>query len=251
VSHSPTECSESTCESVAALQLFERPDHRCTEPPFAPNQPHCDQRFAALTNFGTTKCWRSKSTLYEAGVPAQVLYRIKKGAVAEFQMLRDGRRHIVAIRMAGDFCGGVTATGRNDFSAKALTDVEAQAIAGQKLAPLLNSEPHLAAALAEDLMHRLKEACERIVVVARLNAEQRVAHLLLELRQRYRLRGLNPDALPLPLSRQEMADYLGMNLETVCRAMAKMKRQGLIKIDSRHEIRIWDERGVSALAAQM
>ena len=177
-----------------------------------------------------------------------MLFWINEGFVAEFRVLVDGRRQIVAVRSAGDFFGGLVLDEEYEFSATALTDVEAYAIPVETLSELLKSDVGLAHALANDLVQRVSETCERLVVLGRLNAKARVAHFLLELCDRYRSRGIDPHPLPVHLSRQEIADYLGMTSETVCRVLCKMERDGLISLVRSDAVIVLDEKAVSELA---
>ena len=104
---------------------------------------------------------------------------------------------------------------------------------GQGLAPCI---------AASDLVQKGQRNLRKTGCFRRLNAKARVAHFLLELCDRYRSRGMDPHPLPVHLSRQEIADYLGMTSETVFSSFVQVERDNLIFCRSDAVI-VLDERG--------
>ncbi len=211
-------------------------------------RPLDDQRLAQLLTMGGRRRWTKREFLYRADEPARTIYKITKGIVAESRTLDDGRRQIIAIRTVGDLCGYPAHRGRYLFSAEALTEVEACAFDGEKFSAFIGRNIDLACALAEDVSDRLKRATENLTVIGQLKSTERVAHFLVEIHELYMSRHVCTQPLALHLTRQEIADYLGLTLETVSRSFSKLRDLQLIALVGGDSIAILDEAKLAAMA---
>ena len=167
-------------------------------------------------------------------------YKIRSGIVAVSRSLDDGRRQIVAVRTPGDCVGYLDNDGRYAFEGHALTDVEACAFDRRAFDAFAARHPDLAAALAEALSAALKQSGEHMLVLGRLRSTERVAHFLAELELPYRKGVVSAGPLSLKMSRTEIGDYLGLTIETVSRAIGKLKSRDVISLIGSDEIVVLD-----------
>lgn len=150
--------------------------------------------------------------------------------MAVSRTLDDGRRQIVAVRAPGDCVGYLDNDGKYAFEGQALTDVEACAFDRRGFDAFAAKHPDLAAALAEALSAALKQSGEAMLVLGQLRSTERVAHFLAEMDTLYRQRAVSSGPLLLKMSRTEIADYLGLTIETVSRAIGKLKNRDVISL---------------------
>jgi CRP/FNR family nitrogen fixation transcriptional regulator len=161
--------------------------------------------------------------------PADCLYKVVSGAVRTFSVLRDGRRHIPGFYLAGDFFG-FEANGRHALSAEAICDAKLLVIKQSVLAVLAEHDKDIARRLRGMMGGELGRAQVHVTRLIKTSSE-RVADFLLEMADR------SPKAneIELPMSRQEIADHLGLTIETVSRTFAKFEAVAAIELpSSRH-----------------
>jgi CRP/FNR family transcriptional regulator len=184
---------------------------------------------------GASKRCGRREALFRQGDAATHFFRIRDGAVALEQFLEDGRRQLVELLLPGDICGlsagGVyTATGialvPTMFHASSMAELERQ--------------PWLGWDIVHQFEAQLGAAHEHVLAVGRMDAFERVCSLLVRLTRsdaKFTSRSASSRAaiaIHIPLTRGEMGDYLGLSLETVCRVMGELDRQGVITIGRRH-----------------
>ena len=211
-------------------------------------RPLDDQRLAHLLSMGGRRRWGRREILYRANDPVQTFYKITKGIVVESRTLDDGRRQIVGIRTIGDLCGYPEHDGRYLFTAEAQTEVEACAFDRNRFHAFVGRHIDLACALAEDTSDRLKRATENMTVIGQLKSTERVAHFLIEIFELYTRHHITAQPLALHLTRQEIADYLGLTLETVSRSFSKLRDLQLIALVGADSVAILDEQKLSDIA---
>lgn len=162
--------------------------------------------------------------IYTEGDPAHALYAVLAGGVRTVRHSRDGRRQVGAFYYPGDLFG-LAAGEEHDFTAEAICPTRIisfeRSLAG-------GDEATVAAALCE-----LSRAHAHLAMLGRRSAEEKVASFLVDMARR----GAT-DLASLPMSRQDMADYLGLALETVSRALGRFKDQGLIRFTSSRDFLI-------------
>ena len=179
--------------------------------------------------------------LFRSGEAMGAFFKIRSGIVAVSRTLDDGRRQIVAVRAPGDCVGYLDNGGKYAFEGEALTDVEACAFDRRRFDAYAAEHPDLGTALAEALSTALKQAGQDMVVLGQLKSTERVAHFLAEIDRLYRERQIARQPLSLNMSRGEIADYLGLTVETVSRAIGKLKRRNVIGLVDSGEIVVLDE----------
>lgn len=180
--------------------------------------------------------------MFRAGDPIGSFYKIRKGIVAVSHALDDGRRQIVALRAPGDCVGYLDTDGKYTFEGEALTDVEACAFDRRRFDAFAVEHPDLAAALAEALSSALKQTGELMLVLGRLRSTERVAHFFAEISALYSERHVATQPLSLHMGRGEIADYLGLTIETVSRSIGKLKNRNIIALVESDEVIILDHK---------
>ncbi len=130
-----------------------------------------------------------------------------------------------------------------------MSDVELCEIDFSALLELSVSAPEVGKSLLVAAMGELDRKNNQVMMLGRKRAEERVASFLLVLSDRARARGDAPDRLRLPMSRAEIADYLGLTTETVSRAFTLLREQGLIRLPKPQELEVRDFAALGEIAA--
>jgi CRP/FNR family transcriptional regulator, nitrogen fixation regulation protein len=164
------------------------------------------------------------------------------GTVRLAKLLADGRRHIAEFYFAGD-CFGLDSLPERLFSAEAVGNATVMRYPRRATEQTLDRNPKLALGLREMSARDLANAQIRMLLLGRMSACERVATFLLDMFDRRDTRSLD-----LPMSRNDIADYLGQTVETVCRALSAFKRDGRIEIPSPHRIALRDRAALAAIA---
>lgn len=181
----------------------------------------------------------AKSLLFREGDPASWAFSIIEGVVKLSRLLPDGKQQVVGFRFAGDVLGyGASKT--YPFDAETLTAGHFCRIERGRLDALLRLYPQMERRMLDLCLRELSNTQDQLVTVGRRSAEARVASFLLGLVEAYRQRGPLPAELPLPMTRSDIGDFLGLTLETVSRSFAAFKRQKLIAEPAQHRLRILD-----------
>lgn len=191
-----------------------------------------------LVALGGQRHWRKRDILFRAGDPITNFFKITKGVVAVSQSLDDGRRQILALRVAGDCVGYLHTDGHYTFEGHALTDVTACTFNRRRFDDLVGLHPALAAATAETLANTLKQASNSISALGQLRSTERVAYFFAELHALYEARFGTMNTIGLNMNRSEVADHLGLTLETVSRSIGKLRKRGIIEVPDGNEVTI-------------
>ncbi len=184
---------------------------------------------ALLGSLSEDVTFADKSTLLMQGDPANAVYNLTEGMVRLYRLMPDGRRQIVGFLLPGDFVG-LALSQRYAFSADAIGPVAACRFTRASFASLVDTKPHLLRRLHEAATHELTQAQDHMVLLGRRNAEEKVASFLISLRDRVVRLGRSAITLNLPMTRHDMADYLGLTLETVSRTISKLARDHVILV---------------------
>jgi CRP/FNR family transcriptional regulator len=156
-------------------------------------------------------------------------YNLLEGVMRLYKLLPDGRRQIVGFALPGDFVGMATSA-RHNFSADAIRPVVVCRFPRAPFARFVEDKPQLLRRINEMAIRELSQAQDHMVLLGRRSAEEKVATFLVGWRDRLALLGGTAKAVSLPMSRQDIADYLGLTIETVSRTFTKLERDGVIEI---------------------
>jgi len=188
--------------------------------------------------------------LYEEQSPARWLFMISQGAVKAFQDLPSGKRRIAAFLFPGDIFG-LAEHGRYLNSTQTITPVTLYRIPLDTLTDVFTHDAALQLAFLGKVTHELREAQRRAIAVSRRDAAGRLAMFLVMLRDHLRRVEVDPDEIPLVMSRSDIADFLALTLEAVSRASTELERRRLIHFEGRHLVRVLDRRRLEKLAASL
>lgn len=191
-------------------------------------EPLDEKGLAELLRLGAPVRWRKGELLFRAGEQQGAFFKITRGMVAVSSSLHDGRRQIVALRIAGDVVGYLESDGRYAFEGEALTDVEVCSFDRARFDRLVSQTPALASAVAETLSDALKQTAHGLTVIGRLKATERVANLLAEICTLYEQRPMLTGPPTLHMRRDEIADYLGLAAESVSRSLSRLRKLGIV-----------------------
>lgn len=185
--------------------------------------------------------------LLREGDPAAHVFNITGGSVRVYKLLPDGRRQITGFLYAGDFLGLATGD-RYAFSAEAMEPGSACRFRKSEYRALIQATPALEAVLLDRANHELAAAQAQMLLLGRKTALERVASFLRDLPTADRMRPAQSGVVRLPMTRGEMADYLGLTIETVSRVMTRLKTEHVIRLLSLSELSIVRPDRLSALA---
>jgi CRP/FNR family transcriptional regulator len=186
-------------------------------------------------------------TVITEGEPACDLFNVVRGSVRLYKLLTDGRRQVTGFLFPGDFLG-IALHDTYAYSAEAIEPVQLCRFPRKKLEALLAELPRLERKLLGTTAHELAAAQEQIVLLGRKSAKERLASFLVSLSERALKRRRPASALDIPMTRTDMADYLGLTTETVSRTLTQMRQAKIIATTRRNRIDILDPEGLVELA---
>jgi CRP-like cAMP-binding protein len=206
--------------------------------------PGIDPDLRPLQQVGVKVRFARNETIFSDGEEATSCYKVISGAVRLCKHLADGRRQIADFLLAGDLFGFMQ-FGHYKFTAEAVGDVVLMCYPQRQVARLSSSMPNLRGRLFVLLSQRLLGVQDHLVMLGRQTAKERIASFLLHIAERSDAEeGL---AFDLPMSRQDIADYLGLTIETVCRMLSMLKRQKIVAIPSASQVVLNDIDALQAL----
>ena len=201
-----------------------------------------------LAGPGITQKVGAAQTIVIEGDPIDHYFRIISGTVRLYKSVADGRRQIIDFLGPND-CFGITSFDMHDYSVEAITDVVVVRYPRQRLDNAIEEKPDLGRQLMHLACSELSRAQQRMLMLGRKSAEERVASFLLDLLERQYSFGGNAGVLHLAMSRQDIADHLGLTIETVSRIFTRFRRNGLIGLLDRHDVTLNDIDRLSSMAA--
>lgn len=182
-----------------------------------------------LDRISQVRHFAPKTMLFDQGALAGSVFNVTEGMVRLYKSLPDGRRQIVGFALPGDFLG-LALMDRYGVAAEAVNQVKVCRFARPAFITYVDGKPHLLRRLHEFAGHELSLAQDQMLLLGRRTAEEKVAAFLLNLQTRYARIGAMTVTVPLPMSRQDIADYLGLSIETVSRTLTRLARDKVIVI---------------------
>lgn len=198
---------------------------------------------AALDRLGTVHSLRRDEVLFHECDPAEHYFKVVTGAIRSSKLLADGRRHVSEFYLPGDFIG-LDATDSYLFSAEAMADTTVVRYVRRKVEALAFQEPRVGRRLLSIACHGFSAAQQKLVLLGRKTAEERIASFLLDLVDRIGDRG----RMSLPMSRTDIGDHLGLTMETVSRGLSHLKNEGIIALENSHQVLIRNREALEDLA---
>jgi len=192
---------------------------------------------------------RGGSTIFAEGEDAHFVYSIASGVVRVSRLSAGGRRQVLALMLPGDLFG-LPDAGIYVNSAETACPSTLYRVPWLKLRSLMMREPELQLNLLNRVAYDLREAQRRIVVLGQQNTYQRLATLLLDFAAHPAFFDAARALLTLPLSRFDIADYLGTASETVTRGFGRLEREGIIRRLGSRMIELVDPAALRALQVE-
>src|SRR5215469_15363159 len=185
---------------------------------------------------GVVRSYARKREIIREDDPATRLYQFISGTVCTTKMLRDGRRQVGGFYFSGDVFG-LEAAVKHTLAPQAITDVKVRIVKKQTLSALVLSDCKVADCLLSLTARELARKQSLALLLSRA-AQERVIGFIIEMAQRGLSKG---GRIALPMTRQDIADYLGLTIETVSRILHDLERRGAIKIKGYNAIVLGDQ----------
>lgn len=193
---------------------------------------------------GLVRSHEKDEEIFAEGHRAAFVYKVVSGAVRTSRLLCDGRRQIDAFHLSGDIFG-IEAGDEHRFTAESVGNTVVIAYRRCSIEALAASDSALAQQFVVGMMRSLERAQDHVLLLGRKNAIERIASFLLDLAERI------PDkaVVDLPMSRIDIADHLGLTIETVSRTLSQLEREAVIGLPSTRRIVLRNKTALQRLAA--
>ncbi len=187
--------------------------------------------------------------LYRLGEPFTAIYAVRAGSFKSYTLLDDGTDQITGFQLAGDLLGlGAISTKKHTNAARALETASVCEIPFDRIESLAGEIPglhyHLMSLMSDEIQH---DQC-KLVLLAKMSAEARLATFLLNISERLTSRGYSACEFNLSMSRNDIANLLGMAVETISRLFSQFQESGLL-LANRKEITLLDLDGLRAITS--
>ena len=190
-----------------------------------------------------------KERLYRCGEPLSALHVVRLGTFKTVMLTEDGREQVAGYHMQGDILG-LEGLGQpvHICDAIALDETEVCSLPFVRLDEFAR-EPRVIGGLFQLMAGNMRRNQDLIMLLGSMCAEERLATFLLNLSQRCDARGLSAGDLVLCMTREEIASFLGLKLETVSRTFSRLQAEGLLRVQGR-EVKVLDPVGLKRVAGQ-
>lgn len=185
--------------------------------------------------------------LAREGDARREVFTVTSGALRRIRLLADGRRLVAGFLMPGDFIG-FSGASHYRHSIEAITDSTLCAFSMQDMRKLCTQHPELERELLERACVELDATRANLMSLARMTPLERLASFLLDIDARRRRQGQHSDEVVLPMPRTDIADYLGLTVETVSRSFTRLRQDNLIATEDPHRVVLKDRKRLAAMA---
>jgi len=198
---------------------------------------------AKMRDIASSRNLGAGETLFWEDDPSQYAYFLIDGSMKAYKLLPNGRSQIVRFITSSEIITS-TMLATHSYSTETLTDCTILQLPQKRLDKIMAQDPVLMNSVFSKLSVELQHAQKQILLLGRMPAIERVSNFLLDIAQRQ-----NPDSLEmktgllikLPMARADIADYLGLTIETVSRAFSKFRRDGLIDLPRPNLVHLRDQ----------
>ena len=204
-----------------------------------------NEKLVAHTRVSATEyTYNSGIEIFGENDPADHIYQVIEGAVRSHKLLSDGRRQIGAFHLAGDIFG-LENGNFHRFTAEAILDTTVRLMKRKSLERVAKTDFAIVRSLLNMTTDNLQHAENHLLLLGRKTALERVAAFLLEMDRRVTAAGV----MTLPMNRRDIADYLGLTLETVSRALSELHKKGYLRFSghTQREIVVLNPDGLAKL----
>ena len=183
------------------------------------------------------------ATVFSEGDDADSVFEVVRGTLRLLKLLPDGRRQVIGFLCPGHLIG-LAPEGAWVYTAEAVTDVTLCCYRRAAFERLIDTVPGFARRVLTATSHELRVAQDQMLLLGRKTAAERVASFLLLMADQQ-----DSEKISVPMGRNDIADYLGLTIETVCRTLTQLKRDGLIELPAHGHVVIRDRHALEDLAA--
>jgi CRP/FNR family transcriptional regulator, nitrogen fixation regulation protein len=194
-----------------------------------------------VAQMGAPMLFARNTEIYGEGEEAEYIYQVVSGAVRTYKIMSDGRRQIGAFYLPGDVFG-LEIGDDHELSAEAISNSTISVIKRSSLSNLARGDNGIAQALWTLTARELQRVQKHVLLLVR-TAQERVVSFLLEMADRTAGAG----SIELPMSRQDIADYLGLTIETVSRTLTLLEGQAAIALPSARRVQLTNMRELRRL----
>ncbi len=187
-----------------------------------------EDKIQVFSHISFEKDFSNKETIFLQNDTSKYLYNITEGNVKIYQLLDDGRIQIIGFLYPGDFFGSYS-NNKYNYCAEAIGNLKTCAFDQKILDKYLDENPVLAKELLNKTSYELTLAQDRLTVLGKLKATERITKFLLNISEQRKRIGWKNNPISLPMTRQDIADYLGLTIETVSREFSNLKSSNIIK----------------------
>ena len=179
---------------------------------------------------GAVMSYPRNTEIFGEDEPADYVYKVVSGSVRTYKILSDGRRQIGGFHLPGDIFG-LQLANQHAFSAEAITDTKILVVKRSALTSLAGRDPAIGRNMFDLTSRELQRMQNRILLLVK-SAQERVASFILEMAERASAGNI----VELPMSRQDIADYLGLTIETVSRTLTCLESAAAIEVPTSRRI---------------
>ena len=209
-----------------------------------------EDEIGALERIMTGRRLQADEVLVEEGEPRRRVYSLTDGMLRLSIALPDGRRQITGFLLPGDYLG-LADDETYSATVEAVTPSALCSFPVREMEALVDSHPKLKDRLFRFTRAALRQARENQLILGRLAPVEKLAAFLLALSRRLEEHKLPANPIPLAMTRTDIADYLGLTVETVSRSFTKLRNSGLIRLPDAHLVDIIDRQSLEAVAGTL
>ncbi|HLI14322.1 MAG TPA: helix-turn-helix domain-containing protein [Alphaproteobacteria bacterium] len=204
------------------------------------------QATSRIATISTIQSVSASQVVFYEGDEADSIYEVVRGTLKIYKLLPDGRRQITGFLSEGHLLG-LSLDGTYTYSAEAMTDLVLCRYPRSHFDRIVSEMPGLAQRLLTATSDELRAAQDQMLLLGRKSAEEKIASFLLMLARSHSL-GDEENVLEIPMGRDDIADYLGLSIETVSRTLTKLKRAGIIALPMSSRVVLQDRGRLEELA---
>lgn len=190
---------------------------------------------------GAVLAYKRNTEIFGEDEPADYIYKVVSGSVRTYKILSDGRRQVCGFYLPGD-CFGLQFSEEHTFSAEAIADSKVLVVRRSALTALADRDAAVGRELFALTARELRRMQDQVLLLVK-SAQERVASFLVEMSER----AAAGNAIELPMSRQDIADYLGLTIETVSRTLTSLEGCAAIELPTSRRIVLRDRSALNRL----
>ncbi len=192
------------------------------------------------------KEYHKGDVIFTEGSIANTLYFINEGKIKLYKYTKDGKEQILHILSEGDFFGELELIkpSHYGFNSKAIVDAKICTLTKDEMRDIIMGNPEIGIKVLETVGERLSKVENLVQNLATNDVDSRMAYLITDLIEKYGENVSGNISIKLPLSREEIANYIGVTRETISRKLKKFEDENLIKIAGTKNIIVLDEDGL-------